>query len=70
MSSTFDKKPVFYKKLIRFRVYSNFTKIEDSKLSELLEGLTIEYDTSIFDNVGEFSLSEKNTSIYRFDMGK
>ena len=49
--STFNKRPVFYKELRHLRVYSNFTKVKDSELLELLEGLTIECDTTILDKV-------------------
>ena len=39
----------FYEELSRLRVYSNFAEVKDSELSELLEGLTIKYDTTILD---------------------
>ena len=41
----------FYEELSRLREYSNFVKVKDSELSELLEGLTIECDTTILDKV-------------------
>ena len=36
-------------------VYSNFPKVKDSELSESLEGLIIECDTTILNKVGDFS---------------
>ena len=45
-------------------MYSNFTKVKDSELLELLEGLTIECDTTILDKVGDFSLSEKKLNLF------
>ena len=64
MSSTFDKRPVFYEELSSLRVYSNFTKLKDSELSELLESLTIECDTTILDKVGDFSLSKEKIHLF------
>ena len=62
----------FNEELSRLRVYSNFAKVKDSELSELLEGLTIECDTMILDRVEnrEFFIGRKSTSFYRFAMGK
>ena len=39
----------FDKELSRLRIYSNFAKVKDSELSELLEGLTIECDFSLWE---------------------
>ena len=43
---------------------SNFAKVKDSELSELLEGLTIECDTTILNKVGDFSLSEEKIHLF------
>ena len=64
LSSTFDKRPVFYEELSRLCVYSNFAKVKDLELSELLEGLTIECDTMILDKVGDFFLSEEKIHLF------
>ena len=55
---------LFYEELSRLRVYSNFAKVKDPELSELLEGLTIEYDTTILYKVGDFSLSEEKIHLF------
>ena len=57
----------FYKELRRLRVYSNFAKVKDLELSKLLEGLTIECDTTILDKVGDFFIGRNK---YIFLHGK
>ena len=39
-----------YEEFSRLRLYSNFGNVKNSGLSELLESLTIECDTTILDN--------------------
>ena len=54
----------FDEELSRLRIYSNFAKVKDSELSWLLEGLTIECDTTILDKVGAFFLSEGKIHLF------
>ena len=54
----------FDEELSHLRVYSNFAKVRDSELSELLEGLTIECDTAILYKAGDFSLSEEKIHLF------
>ena len=54
----------FDEELSRLRVYSNFAKIKDLELLELLEGLTIECDITILDKVGDFSLSKEKIHVF------
>ena len=45
-------------------LYSNFADVRDLELSELLEGLTIECETTILYKVGDFSLSEEKIHLF------
>lgn len=58
------KNRFFDKELNRLRVYSNFTKLKSSELSELLESLSIECDTMILDRIGDFSLSDEQIHLF------
>ena len=48
----------------RLGVYSNFAKVKDLDLSELLKGSTTECDTTSLDIVGDFSLSEEKIQLF------
>ena len=54
----------FDEELGRLRVNSNFAKVKDSELSELLGSLAIDCETTILDKVGEFSLSEEKIHLF------
>lgn len=58
------KNHFFYEELSRLRIYSNYTKLKISDLSELLEGLSIECDSTIFDKIEDFSLSDKQIHLF------
>ena len=54
----------FDDELNRLHVYSNFATVKDSELSELLEDLIIERDTTILDKVEDFSLSNEKIHLF------
>ena len=58
------KNRFFDRDLGLLRTYSNFTELKVSELSLLLQGLSVECDTTILDRIGDFSLPEKQLNLF------
>lgn len=50
--------------LNRLRVYSNSSNLSASELTKMMESLSIKCDSTLYDEIGEFSLSEKQLLIF------
>lgn len=58
------KNRIYEEDLDSLKVYSNTTSLSALELSNIMETLSIKCDSTLFDKIGEFSLSEKQVEVF------